>query len=417
MHDPAPPRLSDLADQLADTDGRGGPPPGCADAPDPAVLLLGDATGRVPGVIGAAQNRRAFLARASALSLVIPAAGAALAACSPSERDATPRREGQASPPQGGRRPHNSDSRLDSAVLKGEHHGGTSAVGNAGQGAQAAAFRRYDPALPPLPAGGVQRLAWRARDVPLRISDDTVIAAWTFEGDVPGPIVHTRVGDTVEFTLTNEGAIPHSMDFHAAQIDPRQAFRSVIPGQSVSFTFKPRFAGAFMYHCGTAPVLMHIGSGMYGAIVVSPREPLPPAKEFVLVQSELYLADAANGLRASDYQKMLTMMPDFVAFNGRPDQYIQAPIRVKVGDRVRFWVVSAGPSHPCNFHVVGEQFDTVYLGAPPGTPLRGVQTFTVPPGGGMVFELVCDLAGEFPFVNHGFGHGQKGAIGILSVEP
>ena len=61
-----------------------------------------------------------------------------------------------------------------------------------------------------------------------------------------------------------------------------------------------------MYHCGTAPVLMHIGSGMYGAIIVSPREPLPPAKEFVLVQSEFYLADAANGVRAFDYQKMLT---------------------------------------------------------------------------------------------------------------
>jgi nitrite reductase (NO-forming) len=233
---------------------------------------------------------------------------------------------------------------------------------------------------------------------------------------VPGPIVHTRVGDTVEFTLTNDADIPHSMDFHAAQIDPKQAFRSVAKGQSVSFTFKPKFAGAFMYHCGTAPVLMHIGSGMYGAIIVSPREPLPAAKEFVLVQSEYYLADVANGVRASSYQKMLDTVPDFVMFDGRPSQYAKEPIKVKLGDRVRFWVVSAGPSHPCNFHVVGEQFDTVYLGAPPGTPLRGVQTFTVPPGGGMVFELVCDVPGEFPFVNHGFGHGQKGAIGILEVE-
>ena len=92
------------------------------------------------------------------------------------------------------------------------------------------------------------------------------------------------------------------------------------------------------------------------------------------------------------------------------------PAMFKVGDRVRFWLVSAGPSHPCNFHVVGEQFDTVYLGAPPGTPIRGVQTFAVPPGGGMVFDVVCDIPGEFPFVNHGFGHGQKGAIGILVVE-
>jgi nitrite reductase (NO-forming) len=161
---------------------------------------------------------------------------------------------------------------------------------------------------------------------------------------------------------------------------------------------------------------MHIGSGMFGAIIVSPREPLPPAREFVLVQNEYYLGAETAGVHPSDYQKMLTLMPDVVCFNGRPNQYIKDPIRVKAGERVRFWVVSAGPSHPCNFHVVGEQFDTVYLGAPPGNPLRGVQTFTVPPGGGMVYDLVCDVPGEFPFVNHGFGHGQKGAIGILEVE-
>ena len=171
-----------------------------------------------------------------------------------------------------------------------------------------------------------------------------------------------------------------------------------------------------MYHCGTAPVLMHIGSGMYGALVVSPREPLPPAKEFVLVQSEFYLADAANGMRAFDYTKMLSTLPDYMAFNGRPNQYIDQPIHVKVGDRVRFWVVNCGPTHPCAYHVVGEQFDTMYLGAPPATPIRGVQTWDVPPGGGMCFELLCDVPGEFPFVNHGFGHGQKGAIGILHVE-
>ena len=156
---------------------------------------------------------------------------------------------------------------------------------------------------------------------------------------------------------------------------------------------------------------------MHGAIIVSPRELLPPAKEFVIVQSEFYLATAANGVRAFDYQKMLSTLPDYVMFNGRPNQYIKDPLRVKVGDRVRFWVVNAGPTHPCNFHVVGEQFDTVYLGAPPGSAIRGVQTWDVPPGGGMCFELVCDVPGEFPFVNHGFGHGQKGGIGFLVVEP
>jgi nitrite reductase (NO-forming) len=367
-------------------------------------------------------SRRGFLTRASTLSLAIPGLGAALTGCSDEKRPVADSGRGATATPAAGaanataqQREHNSDSRLDSAVLKGQQHGTTSATGTATQGAGSTQFHRYAPELPPLVAG-TQRIHWHAREAPVRIDANTVVAAWTFEGDVPGPIVHTRVGDTIEFTLTNDAIVPHSMDFHAAQIDPKTAFRSVPQGQSVSFTFKPKWAGAFMYHCGTAPVLMHIGSGMYGAIIVSPREAMPPAKEFVIVQSEFYLADAAAGVRAFDYQKMLTTLPDYVSFNGRPDQYIKEPIHVKLGDRVRFWLVNAGPTHPCNFHVVGEQFDTVYLGAPPTNSIRGVQTWDVAPGGGMCFDLVCDVVGEFPFVNHGFGHGQKGAIGILVVE-
>src|SRR5690606_18351669 len=107
-----------------------------------------------------------------------------------------------------------------------------------------------------------------------------------------------------------------------------------------------------MYHCGTGPVLMHIGAGMYGAIVVQPEEPLPEAREFVLVQSEYYVSAGPGGVMVYDYNKMASTFPDYVVFNGRPDQYIREPIHVSVGDRVRFWVVSAGPTHPCNFHVV-----------------------------------------------------------------
>ena len=371
-------------------------------------------------VLETPSTRRVFLARASALSLAIPGVGAALAACSPTTKSASDSASSSGATPPAARSAdsmlhHNSDSKLDSSLLKGRPHGNTSAIGGV-TNAERVAFQRFDPILPPLTPGGL-KLHWHAREAHVRISDDTVVAAWTFEGNLPGPTVHCRVGDTVEFTLTNDVDVPHSMDFHAAQIDPKTAFKSVPKGQSISYSFKPKWAGAFMYHCGTAPVLMHIGSGMHGAIIVSPREALPPAKEFVIVQSEFYLADAANGVRAFDYQKMLSTLPDYVMFNGRPNQYIKDPIRVKVGDRVRFWVVNAGPTHPCNFHVVGEQFDTVYLGSPPGSAIRGVQTWDVPPGGGMCFELVCDVPGEFPFVNHGFGHGQKGGIGFLVVEP
>lgn len=277
-------------------------------------------------------------------------------------------------------------------------------------------FHSYDPVLPPPFAGKTTRIHMTSKEMPVCIKPGVVVQGWTFDGDIPGPMIHVRQGDAIEFTLTNRGIMPHSMDFHCAQVNPKTAFRSIAPGETVSFSFTPRYAGAFLYHCGTPPILMHIGAGMFGAIIVDPPTPLPPAKEFVLVQSEFYLNEPKNGIAAPSYTKMLTAEPDVVVFNGRPRQYHDAPIRVKVGDRVRFYVVSAGPTHPCFFHVVGQQFETVYLGAPPENAMHGIQTFSVPAGGGMIFEFTADLAGEFPFVNHGFGHGQKGATGLLVVE-
>jgi nitrite reductase (NO-forming) len=333
------------------------------------------------------EGRREFLRRATALTLTVPGLGAALVGS-----DAGP------------------------TANAWRHAGRDAEPSAAGALATAARLERFDPRLPPLSPQRTLRLHFHAREAPIRIADDEVVAGWTFDGNIPAPIVHCRVGDTVEVILTNEVAMPHSMDFHAAQVDPKVALRSVLEGRSGTYRFSPKYAGVFLYHCGTAPVLMHMGAGMYGAVVVSPREPLPRAKEFVLLQSEFYLGTATNGVRPFDYQKMLSTLPDYVVFNGRPNQYTREPIRVSAGDRVRFWIVNAGPTHPCAFHIVGEQFETVYLGAPPLNAIHGVQTFSVPPGGGMCFEVVTDVPGEFPFVNHAFGHGQKGSIGYLVVE-
>ncbi len=352
------------------------------------------------------------------LLIDIPVLAAAVAACGPTEvarrTTATDTAATPASPATARHHAQNADSRSDTSL----HHAmpTTSTAPGSSTAAAAVAFHRFDPTLPPVSRERVTRLHFTAKEVPIRVRDDTVVAAWTFEGDVPGPIVHVRQGDRVEFTLTNAGSIPHSMDFHAAQIDPKVAFRSVMPGQSITYSFTPKYAGAFLYHCGTAPVLMHLGSGMFGAIVVDPPTPLPPATDLLLIQNEFYLGTPVNGVAPFDYNKMLATLPDLFAFNGRPAQYQAAPIHVARGELVRFHVVNAGPTHPCAFHVVGEQFDTVYLGAPPANAIHGVQTYSVPAGGGMIFEMHADRAGEFVFVNHAFGHGQKGALGTLVVD-
>ena len=101
--------------------------------------------------------------------------------------------------------------------------------------------------------------------------------AWTFDGVVPGRVVHVRQGDTINFTLRNKAAIGHSIDFHAAQTPWNVNYKTILPGDELSFTWKANYPGTFLYHCGTGPVLQHLINGMYGAIVVDPAEPFGPA--------------------------------------------------------------------------------------------------------------------------------------------
>jgi nitrite reductase (NO-forming) len=238
--------------------------------------------------------------------------------------------------------------------------------------------------------------------------------AWTFGGQVPGPALRVTVGDTIDFTIVNVAPMPHSMDFHAAEIAPSRAYVNVMPGDSLSFRFVARVPGAFMYHCGTAPVAAHIANGMYGALIVDPAAPRPPAREFVLVQSEFYLGppQGPDSTRQLDWAKMLGLAPDHVTFNGSAALYAAHPIQVDVGEPLRIYLVNAGPNQVSAFHVVGAIFDRVWVDGF-GAPLRGVQTYNVPVGGGMVFETRLVEEGIYPFVSHAFADATKGAVGMF----
>jgi nitrite reductase (NO-forming) len=250
---------------------------------------------------------------------------------------------------------------------------------------------------------------------PVTIAPDVRYAAWTFGGAVPGPPLHVRQGDTVAFTLVNRANIPHSMDFHAAEIAPNKYYVNVNPGDSLHYRFVARVPGAFMYHCGTAPVAMHIANGMYGALVVDPANPRPKAKEFVLVQSEFYMTPkpAADGTRGLNWEKLLGLAPDHIVFNGRANQYATHPIHVQPNELLRLHLVNAGPNRISSFHVVGGIFERVFEGSSQANPLIGVQTVDVPVGGGTIFEVRLREPGDYPFVTHAFADATKGAVGIL----
>lgn len=282
----------------------------------------------------------------------------------------------------------------------------------------AAAHKPFPAAMPALQPGSVVPVHLTLTDRTIEIAPGVKYSAWAWAGGAPGPVVHVRQGQTVKMTLTNAGAIPHSIDFHAARIAPNVAFRDVLPGKSFTFSFKANDPGVFMYHCGTKPVLMHIANGMYGAIVVEPSTPLPPAdKNYVLVASEWYLDSPGVDKPAQfDMDKAHARMPDWMTFNGYAGQYVTHPLTAMPGETVRFWVVDAGPSIGTDFHIVGTLLNRAWLDAGlQGEPLHNVQTATVPAGGGGVFDVKIAEPGLYPFVSHAFASVDMGQVGLLKV--
>jgi nitrite reductase (NO-forming) len=278
-------------------------------------------------------------------------------------------------------------------------------------------FRAADATAPTTGDSHVHRITLHATEVRRAVAAGVTQTLWTFGGTAPGPVLRGRVGDIFAVTLVNDTSIEHGIDFHAEALAPDRAMRPVEAGESVVYRFTAVRAGIWMYHCSASPMLAHLGNGMYGALIVDPPDLRPVAREFVLVQSEFYLgAEGATG----DVDKMRSGTPDAVTFNGYVAQYRHRPLRARAGERVRIWVLDAGPNLRSAFHVVGAPFDTVYVEG--GYRLRpddpgGAQVLDLAPASGGFVELVLPEAGRYPFLTHAMADAERGAMGLFEVAP
>jgi nitrite reductase (NO-forming) len=280
-----------------------------------------------------------------------------------------------------------------------------------------ASFVPFPARLPAAAKGPVARFSITVEDRTIEIAPGVRFHAWTFNGQVPGPVLHVHQGQAVEVTFHNRGTMAHSFDLHAARVAAGTAFRDIQPGKSMTLAFTAQDPGVFVYHCVTSPAVMHIAAGMYGAMVVTPRKPLPKTDHaFVLVGSEWYLSGSGQDRPADvDFDKALAMRPDVVTFNGVADQYLDHALHVPPGQLARFYVGNAGPNLAVPFHVVGSVFDRVYADGDVTSSLSGVQTTSVPPGGGAIFDVRFEQPGANGFVNHSFANAHKGAQGTILV--
>lgn len=256
-----------------------------------------------------------------------------------------------------------------------------------------------------------------------RLADGVQYNFWTFGGKVPGKFIRVRQGDIVEFHLHNSptSTMPHSIDMHAV-IGPGGGSISAqtLPGHTSVFSFKATHAGLYIYHCATQPVPLHIANGMYGLILVQPKEGFPRAdREYYVMQSEFYTKGNYGdpGLQPFSMKKALSEDPTYVVFNGSVGALIGShAITAKVGQTVRLYVGNIGPNLVSSFHIIGEIFDKVWQYGGDLVTQKNVQTVLIPAGGAAIIQFKVKVPGTYLLVDHSiFRAFYKGALGQLKV--
>ncbi len=283
------------------------------------------------------------------------------------------------------------------------------------------------PAVPPpiarkQPAKVVVHL--EVKEVVKTLSAGVQYTFWTFGGDVPGKFIRVREGDEVEFHLSNhpDNKMPHNIDLHAVTGPGGGAASSfTAPGHTSQFSFRAINPGLFVYHCATAPVGMHIANGMYGLILVEPKEGLPKVdREYYVMQGEFYTQGkyGEEGLQPFSMEKAVKEEPDYVVFNGSVGSLVDdKALTAKAGETVRLYLGNGGPNLISSFHVIGEIFDHVRTEGGTEINQQNVQTTLIPAGGSSIVEFKVEVPGKYILVDHSiFRTFNKGSLGILKVS-
>ncbi len=302
---------------------------------------------------------------------------------------------------------------------------GTITVNSEGQHAKSKAttllanYSPYDPKVPALLPFETHDIYLIAEEKLNTVAKGVTQQLWTYNGNVPGPVIHVRLGDTVRVHLSNptSNKLAHSIDFHSSQVAWNDEMTSINPGEEKLYQWRADYAGVWMYHCGSNPALHHIASGMYGMVIVEPREGLPKVDhEFAIVQSEFYVGQEGH---TTNLHKASLHSPDYVVFNGVADQYKDHPIEVGTGKKVRMYVLNAGPNEDSSFHIVGTIFSRVIKEGIELTPENkghyGAQAVDLAPAQGAIIEFTTAEDGLYPMVTHAFNFVGKGALGLIKA--
>ncbi len=255
-----------------------------------------------------------------------------------------------------------------------------------------------------LPSGQIRRTyQLQAVDKEIEVAPGVFFPAWTYNGQVPGPTLRATEGDLVRVDFQNLGTHPHTIHFHGmhpANMDG--VFEVIPPGQSYRYEFEAKPFGLQLYHCHSVPLKKHIAKGLYGAFIIDPRPPRPPAREMVMVM---------NGFDTNFDGENEVYAANTVAF-----AYQKRPIQVRRGELQRIYLVNLLEFDLVNsIHLHGNFFQ-VYRTGSTLAPHEYTDTLMMCQGERHVIEFRYDLPGRYMFHAHQSEFTELGWMGTFEVQ-
>ncbi|WP_251343176.1 copper-containing nitrite reductase [Haloplanus halophilus] len=268
----------------------------------------------------------------------------------------------------------------------------------------------------------------RPEEVTAEIEPGVTFDYMTYNGQVPGPMIRVRKGDTVNLTFENpsNNALPHNVDFHAAAGPGGGAEATMTaPGETAHLRFKATYPGAYIYHCAVPNLDMHISAGMFGIILVEPEEGMPSVDhELYLGQHEIYTdgQPGQEGTHSFDMAAMKREDPTYVVMNG--EKYAMTPsvhgsaATVSTGDTARVYFVTGGPNLTSSFHPIGNVWEEFWpQGSLTTEPQTHIQTSPVAPGSTCIATMTFPVPGNFKLVDHALSRvARRGCLAIVTAE-
>jgi FtsP/CotA-like multicopper oxidase with cupredoxin domain len=260
----------------------------------------------------------------------------------------------------------------------------------------------YPPPASPYQPGRVREYTLVAQDVDLEVAQGITYPAWTYNGTAPGPVIRATEDDLLRVHFTNGGSHPHTIHFHGihpANMDG--VFEIVNPGEEFTYEFPARPYGMHLYHCHATPLKKHIHKGLYGAFIVDPREPRPPAQELVMVMNGFDTdGDGEN---------------NFYAVNGPAFFYAKHPIRVSRSQTVRIYLANLTEFDLINsFHLHGDFFRYYRTGST--EQFEYTDTVMLCQGERGIIEIDFANPGLFMFHAHQSEFAELGWMGFFDVQ-